>query len=1115
MAPINSHWPFKHLARLSLTMIVVGAPLLLSTKVPAQAPLKSQPVEQSVISIGEPQDNVEVEKEIDVRGTARIANGDHLWVLIHRTKGFSNVWWPQGEVKIDPQTGQWSVHVILGSDVDAGYDFDIVAITVSGMENLRLLEYHKDAILRADWPPIKMPFPTSQPVYRKVRRTRNPFEASGGKVVSLPEPAYPDYARKAGASGMVTVQVTVDELGKVVSARAVRGDPLLYEAAVAASRRARFQPITVSGPSAKPSGVIRYITYNFAPYGNSNKTTDPFMQAEQLRAQGTAKSLRGAIEKYEEALMLWGAKGNYYEERGAATLNIIGQIYRSLGEPQAALDYYNRALSIWHTLDNTAGETGTLNNIGVVYYSLGDYQRALDYYNKALLIGRGKGNREEEAGALNNIGLIYDSLGDYQKALGYFDQVLPIWRALRNSSGEATTLNNIGIVYASRDERQKALDYFNQALLARRKTGDRRGEATTLGNIGAVYESSRDYQEALEYYDKSLSQSRVAGDRGNEAAILYRIAHLERDRGNLSEALTRIEATIAIIESLRTKIASQELRLSFSATMHDYYESYIDVSMRLHNQFPAKSYDAAALQASEQARARSLLETLNEANAEIRQSVDPNLVERERSLQQQLNARAQFQMKILAGSHSEEQASTVAKEIDALTTGLQQVETQIRQTSPHYAALTQPQPLRLKEIQTQVLDADTLLLEYSLGKDRSYLWAVTPDSMTSYELPNRDEIEQVARQVYDLLTNPNQWDAEAQRELSLGPSQQTKTISSPEAATRLSEMILAPVAEQLGEKRLLVVGDGALQYIPFGALPIPHGSGSTNTYRPLIAEHEIVSLPSASTLAVLRGEVRDRNPAPKTFAVLADPVFERTDERITRSMKKAPRNTNEISFSASENRGLGLEIMKSARESSVARAALRIPRLPGTRQEAEQILALVPPMERKQAFDFDANRATATSPDLSQYRYVHFATHGFLNSQTPELSGIVLSMFDENGQPQDGFLRAHEIFNLKIPAELVVLSACQTGLGKEVKGEGLVGLTRGFMYAGAPRLVVSLWNVSDVGTAELMTRFYRGILKEGLRPAHALQAAQLSMLKEKRFTSPFYWAAFTLQGEWR
>jgi CHAT domain-containing protein len=248
--------------------------------------------------------------------------------------------------------------------------------------------------------------------------------------------------------------------------------------------------------------------------------------------------------------------------------------------------------------------------------------------------------------------------------------------------------------------------------------------------------------------------------------------------------------------------------------------------------------------------------------------------------------------------------------------------------------------------------------------------------------------------------------------------------------------------------------------------------------------------------------------------VLADPVFESDDERVKPKLKGAADAPANNSANA-RTRDLPPGLERAATESGLAGTQLRIPRLPGTRAEAKQILALVPPAQSKGAFDFAASRQTATSADLSEYRYVHFATHGFLDSLHPELSGIVLSMIDEKGNSQDGFLRAHEIFNLKLPAELVVLSACQTGLGKEVRGEGLVGLTRGFMYAGAPRVVVSLWSVNDQATAELMARFYRGMLKQKLPPAAALRAAQVSLLKERRWQSPFYWAAFTLQGEWR
>jgi CHAT domain-containing protein len=208
-------------------------------------------------------------------------------------------------------------------------------------------------------------------------------------------------------------------------------------------------------------------------------------------------------------------------------------------------------------------------------------------------------------------------------------------------------------------------------------------------------------------------------------------------------------------------------------------------------------------------------------------------------------------------------------------------------------------------------------------------------------------------------------------------------------------------------------------------------------------------------------------------------------------------------------------LIKATEETGVAKERFYVPRLPGTRQEAEQIVTMVSPGERRLELDFAANRESATSAQLSQYRYVHFATHGLLNSVHPELSGLVFSLVNESGEPQEGFLLAHEIFNLKLSAEVVVLSACETGIGTAIKGEGLISLTRGFMYAGAPRVVVSLWGVSDLGTTELMVRFYQRMLKQGMPPAAALRSAQLSLMSEKRWASPYYWAPFTLQGEWR
>ncbi len=530
--------------------------------------------------------------------------------------------------------------------------------------------------------------------------------------------------------------------------------------------------------------------------------------------------------------------------------------------------------------------------------------------------------------------------------------------------------------------------------------------------------------------------------------------------------------------------------------------------MRLHKQRPSEGLDARAFEASERARARSLSDVLAEGNLDIRYGVDPSLLSRQSSLQQSLNAKAERQVRLLSGRHTQEQVAEVASQIEKITSEYRQVQAVMKASSPRYAALTEPEPLSLQDIQQQVLDADTLLLEYELGESRSYLWAVTNTAITAYELPGRADIEAAARSFYDLVRN------------------NAKAPELGESAFRLSQMVLAPAADRLVKHRLVVVADGALLYVPFGALPLPvnrvdRGMKGVNLQsatenarsenRPLILDHEVLSLPSASTLAVLRRETKERALAPKLVAVLADPVFDLEDVRARRTagaLSGARTRPN------SEGKDSGLS--RSVEETGLAGGKWPPPRLLGTRREARTILSLVPAQKSKEALDFDASRETATGGDLSQYQIVHFATHGLVNNRHPELSGLVLSLIDKDGHPHNGFLRLDDIYNLRLPAELVVLSACQTGLGKEIRGEGFIGLTRGFMYAGAKRLVTSLWQVDDTATSELMGRFYRGVLKDKkLSPAAALRAAQIEMLQQPEWRSPYYWAAFTLQGEWR
>jgi CHAT domain-containing protein len=788
-----------------------------------------------------------------------------------------------------------------------------------------------------------------------------------------------------------------------------------------------------------------------------------FTEAKPLRNQRTRDSYRKAIQKYQESLEVWRAVNDV--QMKAYTLNEMGLIYGDIGEYQKGLDAYTEAHTLYTQLGDWKSAASMNVNTAWIYNELGEHQKALDLYLQVQEVHRAQDKSYVDPILLSNIGATYSQLGQYQTGLDMHLRVLAIRRASGSSvRGLAITLNNIASCYRDLGDRPKALDYYLQALNLMPRLGNPFYTAATLNNIGISYRNLGQLEKALDYFNQALAVRQTIGDQNGEAVTQSDIARLERDRGNFVEARNRIEAALAAIESLRLKVVNPHFRTSLFASVQRNREFYIDLLMRMHKQSAAEHFDALAFQASETGRARSLLELLAEARVAIREDVDASLLERERTLLEQISDVADRQDQLFKFRHTPEQATALAGQLSKLTAEYEQVQDRIRQASPRYAALTQPVPLGLDEIQQKVLDADTVLLEYSLGEEKSYLWAVTPTSIASHELPGRATIEPLARRVYDLLIQRNPQYAEA--------------------AATLSQTLLAPVAADLKDKRLLIVGDGVLQYVPFAALPSPVAGDSD----PLIVKHEIVTVPSAAVVAVLRQEMTNRRAAEKTLAVFADPVFSLNDPRV-----ESPQANGTA-------RSGGLPTMR---------------RLRFSRQEADEIARFVPNDSRIAAVDFAANRALATSGEIGRYRIVHFATHGLINNEHPELSGVVLSLVDEKGRPQNGFLRLYDLYNLKLSAELVVLSACQTGLGRDIKGEGLVGLTRGFMYAGAPRVVASLWQVEDRASAEVMKRFYEGMFEKKLSPAAALKAAQVSMHNDKRWHAPYYWAAFTLQGEWR
>jgi CHAT domain-containing protein len=815
-----------------------------------------------------------------------------------------------------------------------------------------------------------------------------------------------------------------------------------------------------------------------------------------------------AQTSFDSALAGWKSLGDKREE--AITLVADARLRQRRGEYQEALNRFEEALTLLEPMGDPVWEGATLTGKGTVYFYMAETTSAIKLWERALDLFEKAGLKDASADALLSLGSTYLASGQDKAALSRLERALAIGKELGNERWQALALNKIGLVYLFRRQPDVAQQYLRRSLEVQQSpsvAGDPRLESETIANIGDVNNLLGRYQEAHAAFDEALTLSKRGRDRVKEARALFGLARTSGHMNNLEGAREYIDSALSVAENLRTEVESRDLRASYFASVQQYHELRMDVLMRLHKLHPQRDLAAAAFQASERARARSLLDSLNGAGVDLRADVAQNLLKREQTLKNAFDDWAARQRRLGEETGTEAKAAGLAEEYRDLEERYNQIQSEIRSKSPRYAALVRPQPLSLKEIQKQVLDRDTLLLEYTLGDERSYLWAVSQNDFSSYELPPRAEIESAAHHVYELLT--------ARLTATGTPHDRRRQIEQADneywrEAGRLSDILLGPAAAKMAGKRILVVADGALQYLPFAALPIPgHGEAKL----PMVVEHEIVSLPSASVLAVLRQETGNRQPPTKAIAVFADPVFEADDPRLAAKGAPARRGTvqghvDAVQASAAPNEALiGAGILRDG--------SLGVPRLAATRQEADAIVAVAPQGTTLNAVDFDASRATAMSPNLAQYRIVHFATHGVFNSDQPGLGGIILSMYDKEGRPQNGFLRLHDIYNLNLPAELVVLSACNTALGKSIKGEGLVGIVRGFMYAGAKRVVASDWKVDDEATGELMARFYEEMFKQNRSPAAALRQAQLAMRQYDRWQSPFYWAAFVLQGEWR
>ena len=751
------------------------------------------------------------------------------------------------------------------------------------------------------------------------------------------------------------------------------------------------------------------------------------------------------------------------------SLGSLAEISKIQGETQRALDNFQAALELLDRPEDRRYRAPVLHNYGTLFRLLGKRQSAVEYLRQAERAYAAVGDARGQASSLSQIGQLAFEAGELERALRLLRHSLDLRRQLEDRRGEAVALRKIGSVLLAEGTVDGALDHYLRALELLDGLGSPRSEAAVLTDLGRLQNRLGRFEDALVYHRAALDLYERVGDPVGEAEALLSVADSERRRGRLVAARAAGERALEIAETLRLRPLSEDLRFSFFSTAQRFFDFYIDLLMELDRADPAAGHGARALQASERGRARSLLDLLGEAGAEIRADAAPGLLEEERAMQRLLNRSVELMEDETASDGRREAA---ARQVRRALEGLEAARAAIRRQSPRYAALTQPRPLDVDEIQRQVLDGETVLLEYRLGPDRSFLWFVTADELSSYELAPASEIERSVQAAHTLLRAGPRRESEGRTRALL---------------CELSRLLLRPVAGRLGRKRLAIVADGALEYLPFAALPDPEAQNDCLEAEPLVAAHEIVYLPSASTLAVLRREERSRETPAATLAVLADPVFSADDERLGRP----------AAGSAGATRGAANGGAAAVSRDGAPGRPVPFPRLRHSRAEAEAILGMVPPAEAYGALDFDASRQVVLSGRLEDYRILHFATHGVLNAEEPALSGNCLVASGPKRSIYRGLSAGARDLQPQAAGRSRGAGRVRDGTrqGSEGRGPGRAG--PGFMYAGASRVMVSLWKVSDRGTADLMGAFYRNLLQAGPRDRRRRCAGRSSSCASK------------------
>src|ERR1700752_871037 len=783
-----------------------------------------------------------------------------------------------------------------------------------------------------------------------------------------------------------------------------------------------------------------------------------------------------ASRSFAQALALW--RGLNDRTNQASALTSLGYIEIRKADWEAGVSYFSQAYPL---LDEQAEpvEMGRIaTGLGASYLETGSLELATIQFQRALDLYRRGEDRIGIGYATRALGLLSFLSGDLNQAVSYLEQALDAFNDLK--LGIAYVNEILGRVRIERGEYAAALKDLESALTIYTEKKNPNEAARVRALLGRSYDRQGQWSHARAHYQEALKAFIGQQDRVNQSAVYYALGKLEIKLRDYDAASAHLQQSIEVTEGVRRGSTSADLMSAFSASVQERYEAYIECLMKLHEKQPTRGFAVKAFETSELGRARTLSEMLFAMQTNLAPGVDPKLAARQKFLQQTIRIKENDRIKLLTQTAKPEKLKALEEEIGRLEADYKNVNDTIRSRFPAYDEISRPTAWDLRRIKENVLgDDDAVLLEYILGAENSYAWTITRDQFTTHKLGPQEDINKAVRLVYELLSSSSTTGNE--NELN-------------KAIANLSKLVLTPVATALNKSRIILVADGPLNYIPFQLL--------LNNGEPLITSYEIVNVPSASILGQLRQEKQQRRPGTRVLAVFGDPVFASNYNQF----KDA--NASELVTAASQRAVRDVELDADKFDPNSIQPLLY------SKLELKNLTDIAGAKSVVMS-GFDASRDTLNNLDLSQYSIVHFATHGRLDPTRPEHSGIYLSMVDTTGNPQDGFITTPDVFRLHAPVDLVVLSACRTGLGKDVRGEGLIGLTRGFMYAGASSVVASLWKVDDEATAELMKHFYLNMLQKGMRPAEALRAAQNTLRLNPAWQSPHFWAGFILQGEFK